>query len=80
LNDVKLIRQNCGLYASFFPGGFVPVVVTCAVKLPTAELNLALKQRMHYRITATSDVTYKMRDHAGTPLLSGSGAGVALRE
>lgn len=58
----------------------MPVVVTCAVKLPTAELNLALKQRMHYRVTATSDVTYKMRDHAGTPLLSGSGAGVALRE
>lgn len=58
----------------------MPIEVTCAVKLPAAELNLALGQRMHYRITATGDVTYRMRDHELEPFLSGSGAGVALRE
>lgn len=58
----------------------MPIEVTCAVKLPAAELNLARGQRMQYRITATGDVTYRMRDHELAPFLSGSGPGVALRE
>lgn len=57
----------------------MPIEVACAVKLPVAELNLALRQRMHYRITATGEVLYKMRNHELTPMLSGSGAGVAHR-
>ena len=57
----------------------MPIVVACNVKLPVAELNLALEQRMHYRITAIGEVMYKMRDHELTPMLSGSGAGVAHR-
>lgn len=58
----------------------MPINVTCAVKLPAPQLNLGLGQQMHYRITATGDVTYKMRDHGSAPFLRGSGAGVAQRE